>query len=261
MNEFKTILYAVEKNVAWITLNRPEVLNAFNEEMTTDLHNVLKAAEKDDTVRCIVITGAGRGFCSGQDLKSHSGTERRSLKESLVRRYNPIVKRMSSMDKPIIGMINGVAAGAGCSLALACDMRVMAESAGLIEVFIRIGLVPDSGSHWFLVRHIGLAKAFELATLGDKVDARQALELGLVNRVAPDDTLREETAKLAERFAGSPTKAIGLIKKTLNKAAHSDLDTILEYESYIQEIASLTEDHQEGLKAFTEKRKPGYKGR
>jgi 2-(1,2-epoxy-1,2-dihydrophenyl)acetyl-CoA isomerase len=261
MNDSNTIHYAVEKNVAWITLNRPEVLNAFNEEMTTDLHNALKAAEKDDTVRCIAVTGAGRGFCSGQDLKSHSGTERRSLKDSLIQRYNPIIRRIRSMDKPIIAMINGVAAGAGCSLALACDMRVMAESAGLIEVFIRIGLVPDSGSHWFLVRHVGLAKAFELATLGDKVDARQALELGLVNRVVSDDKLREETEKLAERFAGSPTKAIGLIKKALNKAVHSDLETILEYESYIQEIASLTDDHNEGLKAFTEKRKPEYKGR
>lgn len=261
MANYATIQFETRNNSAWITLNRPEVLNAFNEEMTTDLQNALKAAEKDDSIRCIVITGAGRAFCSGQDLKSHSGGEHRSLKDSLVRRYNPIIKRMRSMDKPIIAMINGVAAGAGCSLALACDMRVMAESANLIEVFIRIGLVPDSGSHWFLVRHVGLAKAFELAALGDKIDARKALELGLVNKIASDDSLLKETEMLADRLATSPTRAIGLIKRALNKAVHSNLETILEYESYLQEVASFTEDYREGVKAFIEKRKPEYKGK
>ncbi len=261
MADYSTILYEVKNNTCWITLNRPDVLNAFNEELTTDLHDALKSAEKDDNVRCIVITGAGRGFCSGQDLKSHSGEERRSLKDSLVRRYNPIIRRMRNMDKPIIAMINGVAAGAGCSLALACDMRVMAESASLVEVFIRIGLVPDSGSHWFLVRHVGLAKAFELAALGDKIDAQQALDLGLVNKLTSDDSLQKETEELAQRLAQSPTKAIGLIKRALNKSVHSDLESILEYESYLQEIASLTDDHKEGVQAFVEKRKPEYKGK
>ncbi len=261
MADYSTLLYDVKNNTAWITLNRPEVLNAFNDQLTSDLHDALKSAEKDDMVRCLVITGAGRGFCSGQDLKSHTGEERRSLKESLNRRYNPIIRRMRNMNKPVIGMINGVAAGAGCSLALACDMRIMAESGSLIEVFIRIGLVPDTGSHWFLARYIGLAKAFELAALGDKIDARQALELGLVNKVVSDDTLKQETENLANRLAASPTKAIGLIKRALNKAVYSDLESILEYESYIQEIASLTEDHQEGVKAFIEKRKPEFKGK
>ncbi len=261
MADFSSILYEVKNNTCWITLNRPDVLNAFNEELTTDLQNGLKAAEKDDAIRCIVITGAGRGFCSGQDLKSHSGEERRSLKDSLIRRYNPIIRRIRKMEKPVIAMINGVAAGAGCSLALACDMRVMAESASMVEVFIRIGLVPDSGSHWFLVRHVGLAKAFELAALGDKIDAQQALDLGLVNNITPDDLLQKETEALADRLAQSPTKAIGLIKRALNKAVHSDLESILEYESYMQEIASFTEDHREGVQAFIEKRKPEYKGK
>jgi len=261
MADYSTIQYEVKDSVAWITLNRPDVLNAFNEEMTTDLKNALKEAEKDETTRCLVITGSGRGFCSGQDLKSHSGEEKRSLKDSLVRRYNPIIRRMRKMDKPIVGMINGVAAGAGCSLALACDMRIMAESASLVEVFIRIGLVPDSGSHWLLVRHLGLAKAFELAALGDKIDAQQALDLGLANKITPDDSLHNETEALARRLAQSPTKAIGMIKRALNKAVHSDLDTILEYESYLQEIASFTDDYNEGVKAFIEKRKPEYKGR
>jgi 2-(1,2-epoxy-1,2-dihydrophenyl)acetyl-CoA isomerase len=261
MANFSSLLYEVNHGTAWITLNRPDVLNAFNEELSTELHNALREAEKDESVRCVVITGAGRGFCSGQDLKSHSGEEHRSLKDSLIRRYNPMIRRIRSMEKPVIAMINGVAAGAGCSLALACDMRIMAESASLIEVFIRIGLVPDSGSHWFLVRTVGLAKAFELAALGDKIDARQSLELGLVNKITPDETLRRETEDLANRLAASPTRAIGLIKRALNKAIHSDLETILNYESYIQEIASLSEDHREGIRAFIEKRKPEYKGR
>lgn len=261
MAEYSTVLYEVKRGTAWVTLHRPEVLNAFNEQLTTDLHNALKEAEQDELVRCVVISGSGRGFCSGQDLKSHQGEERRSLKESLERRYNPIIRRIRNMQKPIIAMINGVAAGAGASLALACDMRIMAESASLIEAFIRIGLVPDSGSHWFLIRQVGMAKAFELSALGDSVDSQNALNLGLVNMVVPDDGLREETERVANRFAEGPTKAIGLIKRALNKAAHSDLETILEYEAYLQEIASLTEDHREGIRAFFEKRKPVYRGK
>ncbi len=260
MPEYTTVLYEIRDNVAWITLNRPAVLNAFNDQLSTDLLAALTSADKDRTVRCIVLTGAGRGFCSGQDLKSQSGTERRSLKESLERRYNPIIRRIRKTDKPVLAMINGVAAGAGCSLALACDMRIMAADASLIEVFVRIGLVPDSGSHWFLVRYVGLAKAFEIAALGDSVNAEEAYRIGLVNKICPGDKLVEETTNLALRLAQSPTKAIGFIKRALNKAAHVDLDSMLEYESYIQEIVSRTEDHAEGVAAFLEKRKPKYKG-
>jgi 2-(1,2-epoxy-1,2-dihydrophenyl)acetyl-CoA isomerase len=261
MQDYQTLLYELRDMVGWITLNRPEVLNAFNDQMTADLQDVLREIEKNESVRCVVITGTGRGFCSGQDLKNHPNQERRSLRDSLVRRYNPIIRKIRAIDKPVIAMINGVAAGAGCSLALACDLRLMSEKASLIEVFIRIGLVPDSGSHWFLVRNAGLAKAFEFAALGDTIDARQALSAGLVNRVLPEEKLLDETTALASRLANSPTKAIGMIKRALNKAVHSDLESILEYESYLQEIASSTEDFHEGVTAFLEKRKPVFKGK
>lgn len=261
MATYQTLLYTIEGGLCTITLNRPEVFNAFNEQMKKELNEALKAAEKDSTVRCLVIRGAGeKAFCSGQDLKEHAGSNR-SLKESLEKSYNPMIMKIRTMEKPVIGMINGVAAGAGCSLALACDMRIMSSTAKLIEVFIRIGLVPDSGSHWFLSRLVGMAKAFEYAATGRDINAEEAERVGLVNKVVPPDKLEEETMALAKNFAQAPTKAIGLIKRTLNKSLYSDLETILAYEAYIQQIASDTEDHREGIKAFLEKRKANYVGK
>lgn len=263
MANYTTLLYALANNILTITLNRPDVYNAFNEAMKKELNDALKEAEKDPNVRCIVIRGAGdKAFCSGQDLKEHSdkGTKR-SLKESLEKSYNPIVRRMRSTEKPIIGMINGVAAGAGMSIALACDMRIMAESAKLIEVFIRIALVPDTGSHWFLPRLVGMAKAFEYAALGNDIGAAEAERVGLVNKVVPPAELEKATMELAGKLAKAPTKSIGLIKRALNKALSSDLDSLLDYEAYIQEIASLTEDHKEGVQAFLEKRPAQFKGK
>ena len=251
----------MQDSVLTITLNRPEVFNAFNEQMKKDLNDALKEAEKDASVRCIVLRGAGdKAFCSGQDLKEHMGLKR-SLKESLEKTYNPIIKKMRSIEKPIIGMINGVAAGAGCSVALACDMRVMSTTAKLIEVFIRIGLVPDSGSHWFLPRLAGMARAFEYAATGKDITAEEADRVGLVNKVAPPDQLEKVTMEMAVSLAAAPTRAIGLIKRALNKAVSSDLDTLLDYEAYIQQIASETEDHMEGVTAFLEKRPAKFKGR
>jgi len=243
-------------------MNRPDVYNALNEQMKKELNEALKEAERDVAVRCLVLRGAGdKAFCSGQDLKEHSNIEsRRSLKQSLETRYNPMIRGMRTMEKPIVGMINGVAAGAGMSIALACDLRIMADSAKLIEVFIRIGLVPDSGSHWFLSRLVGMAKAFEYAALGQDIPAAEAERVGLVNRVVPAAELDSTVKEIAERLAKAPTKAIGLIKRTLNKALSSDLDTILDYEATIQEIASLTDDHREGVTAFLEKRPPQFKG-
>ncbi len=263
MTSYNTLLYTLFNNVLTITLNRPDVYNAFNEAMKKELYDALKEAEKDPNVRCIVLRGAGdKAFCSGQDLKEHSGKDtRRSLKESLEKSYNPLVRRMRNMEKPIIGMINGVAAGAGMSVALACDMRIMAESAKLIEVFIRIALVPDTGSHWFLPRLVGMAKAFEYAALGNDIGAAEAERVGLVNKVVPAAELEKTTMELAGKLAKAPTKSIGLIKRTLNKALSSDLDSLLDYEAYIQEIASLTEDHKEGVQAFLEKRPAQFKGK
>lgn len=261
MPSFQTLLYNLNDGVCTITLNRPDVYNAFNEQMKKELIDALKETERDPAVRCLVLRGAGdKAFCSGQDLKEHAGAKR-SLKESLEKSYNPMIRRIRSMEKPVIGMINGVAAGAGCSLALACDMRVMATTAKLIEVFIRIALVPDSGSHWFLTRLVSMARAFEYATTGRDIGAEEAERVGLVNKIVPPEKLEEETMAIAKQFALAPTTSIGLIKRTLNKSLSSDLDTILDYEACIQEIAAGTDDHKEGVTAFLEKRKPNFKGR
>ncbi|MEX2117662.1 MAG: enoyl-CoA hydratase-related protein [Bacteroidota bacterium] len=260
---FETLLYSVAEDVCTITMNRPEVFNAVNEQMKRELNEAMKSAEKDPSIRCVVIRGAGeKAFCSGQDLKEHSGKEgKRSLKESLETRYNPLIRKMRTMEKPVIGMINGVAAGAGMSIALACDMRIMADTARLIEVFVRIGLVPDSGSHWFLPRLVGMAKAFEYAALGQDINAAEAERVGLVNKVVPAAELETSTMELARQLAKAPTRAIGLIKRTLNKALALDLDSLLDYEAIIQEVASQTEDHKEGVAAFNEKRPAQFKGR
>ena len=256
----ETILYLLNDGVLTITMNRPEAYNAFNEKMKKELLDALKQGEKDPAVRCIVIRGVGdKAFCSGQDLKEHAG-QKRSLKESLERSYNPIIRKIRSIEKPVIAMINGVAAGAGCSLALACDMRIMTSTAKLIQAFVRIALVPDTGAHWFLPRLAGPARAFEYAATGRDVPADEAERVGLVNKTVPPTELESVTMELARSFAGAPTRSIGLIKRTLNKALASDLDTTLDYEAHIQQIASETEDHKEGVQAFLEKRKPNFKG-
>jgi 2-(1,2-epoxy-1,2-dihydrophenyl)acetyl-CoA isomerase len=261
MPPYTALLSTITNSVLTITLNRPESYNAVNEAMKNELNDAFKLAEKDENVRCIVLRGAGeKAFCSGQDLKEHGGSKR-SLKESLEKSYNPLIRKMRTLEKPIIGMINGVAAGAGLSIALACDMRIMSESAKLIEVFIRIGLVPDSGSHWFLPRLVGMAKAFEYSATGRDIDAAEAERVGLVNRVAPSSDLEKVTMEVAGKLAAAPTRSIGLIKRTLNKSLSSDLDALLDYEALIQEIASKTEDHQEGVKAFLEKRQAQFKGK
>lgn len=261
MTEYATILCGVEAGVLVITMNRPERYNAINEQMKRELNGAFREAEKDAAVRCIVVRGAGdKAFSAGQDLKEHT-TAKRSLRESLEKEYNPLIRRMRAIEKPVIGMINGVAAGAGCSIALACDMRVMSTTASLIEVFVRIGLVPDSGSHWFLPRLAGMARAFEYAATGRDIGAEEAERVGLVNRVASPETVEQVTLEIARGLAAGPTRAIGLMKRTLNRALASDLDSLLAYEAAIQEIASRTEDHREGVRAFLEKRTAAFTGR
>lgn len=258
---FECILYTVESGVATITLNRPDVFNAFNDQQSYELQDALKQAKRDAEVRVVILTGAGKAFCSGQDLKAIAQSENRSLSESLYKRYNPIIKAMRELPKPIICRLNGVAAGAGCSLALASDMIIAAENASLIEVFVNVGLVLDSGSSYFLPRLVGSARAFELSTMGSKVTAQKALEWGMVNRVVPAEELDAAVEEVVAYYRQAPTKAIALMKTMLNKSFHSDLDTMLEYEAYCQEIAGRSEDYKEGVKAFNEKRKPEFKGR
>lgn len=257
---YETILFEVENGIATLTLNRPDVFNAFNEQQSFDVIDALKKVEKDKSIRVLIITGAGKAFCSGQDLKSIAGAKNRSLSESLYKRYNPMIRAIRNLPVPVIAKVNGVAAGAGCSLALACDMVVAAEQANFIEVFINVGLVLDSGSSYFLPRLVGSARAFEMSTMGSKVSATQALQWGLINRAVPAEQLDEETLKIAQYYAQAPTKAIALMKKMLNKSFHSDLDTMLEYEAYCQEIAGRSNDYKEGVAAFNEKRKPEFKG-
>lgn len=257
---FETLLFEITDGRALITLNRPDVYNAFNDQMRKELLAALKEAEKDTAVRVVILTGAGKAFCSGQDLKEVLANPDRSISESLHKGYNPLIKQMRNMPKPVIGRLNGIAAGAGCSLALACDMVIASEEAALSEIFINIGLVLDSGSAYFLPRLVGSAIAFELATTGRKVSANEAVTIGLINKAVPSDQLDTAVMEMAAYYEHAPTKAIGLMKKMLNKSFQSDLDTLLEYEAYCQDIAATTSDSKEGIAAFLQKRKPQFKG-
>jgi len=259
--EFKFLLYTVKQGVATISLNRPEVYNALNDEITFELQEAFKAMAKDETVRVVVLTGEGKAFCSGQDLKASEGETKRSFLDSLHKRYNPIVRAIRNLPKPVICKLNGVAAGAGCSLALACDLIIASEEATLIEVFINIGLVPDSGSSYFLPRLVGTQKAFELCTMGSRVKAKEAAAMGLITKAVPTDQLDVAVAEYTTYYSAAPTKAIGLIKKMLNKSATATLDEMLDYEAYCQEIAGNTHDYKEGVSAFLEKRKAEFKGK
>jgi 2-(1,2-epoxy-1,2-dihydrophenyl)acetyl-CoA isomerase len=260
--EYETIRYTLDEGVLDLRLNRPEVLNAFNRQMTTDIQDALKKAEREAAVRCIVFSGEGRAFSSGEDLKARQAEGGGGGFGATLRdRYNPIIRKIRNIDKPVLASVNGVAAGAGCSLALACDMRIAADNARFIEVFVRVGLVPDSGSSFFLPRLVGLGKALEMAFLGEEVGAEDALRLGLVNRVVPAAELEAQTRELALRLAKGPTRAIGLAKRAINRGLSMDLDQLLDYEVYAQEIAGGSEDHREGLKAFAEKRQPDFQGR
>ncbi|MGE6260949.1 enoyl-CoA hydratase-related protein [Heyndrickxia sporothermodurans] len=256
---YETILYEVKNQVAWIKLNRPDKLNAFNEQMKLEVKTALKEAAIDNEVRCIVITGEGRAFCSGQDLQSVK--ENTDYGELLRNYYNPMVQQLAALEKPVIAAINGTAAGAGLSLALACDFRLANEKASFIQAFIHVGLVPDSGNMYYLPRIIGHAKALELSILGEKITANEAKDVGLVTKVIPADSWDSEVAIFAERLAQMPTKAIGLIKRYLNQSWDSNLQEVLEKEAYAQKIAGQSFDHKEGVSAFLNKRKPIFKGK
>lgn len=262
---FETITLGMNGAICTITLNRPDSLNSLNDQMTTDLANAIKQLKRDDAVRCVVVTGAGRAFSSGQDLgdlkKKYSDPQHvPHLLDDLRRRYNPVVTGLRDLEKPVIAAVNGVAAGAGLSIALACDIRIASDKASFIEVFVNVGLVPDSGSTYTLPRLVGLGKALELCFTGDKVSADEALRIGMVNRVVPADKLMEATNELATKLASLPTRAIGLTKRLLNRSLTSDLNEQLEAEAFAQETAGLTVDHREGVVAFFEKRQPKFQG-
>lgn len=258
---YNSIITEKKDSVLYITLNRPDVYNAFNDEMTYELQDAFRKDAAEEDVRCVVVTGAGKAFCSGQDLKDFTD-KKSTFKEALDKRYNPLIRLITELPKPVIASINGVAAGAGLSLALACDYRIAVESATLIEVFINVGLVPDSGSSFYLMKILGYAKAFELCATGDKVTAKEAKELGLVNKVVSNGTLLKKiTEQTAKNFAAKPTFAIGMIKDLLSKAAHLPLNDILELEAVHQQSAGNSADFKEGVAAFLEKRKPKFTGK
>jgi 2-(1,2-epoxy-1,2-dihydrophenyl)acetyl-CoA isomerase len=252
----------VADHVCTITLSRPDVYNAVNDAFTTELQEAIKQAERDESVRVLVITGAGKAFCSGQDLgdlkKKYVPGYVPHLGDDLRRRYNPIIRRIARLEKVVIAAVNGVAAGAGCSLALACDIRLAAEEASFIEVFINVGLIPDSGSSFFLPRLVGLGKAMEMCCTAEKVSAQEALRLGLVNRVVPAASLLGEARALAARIAAMPARGVGLTKRLLRQSLENDLEAQLEAEAFGQETAGMTADHFEGVSAFLEKRKPAF---
>jgi len=261
---YGTIKTETTNNVLWISLSRPDRLNAFNDQMGDELLDALREGTKSAEARCLVLTGEGRAFSVGEDLSTSRTTydsgKPMLLGEVLKRRYNPIVQSIRRMEKPVLALVNGVAAGAGLGLALACDMRAASDKATFHEAFLKAGPVPDSGTSFWLPRILGLGKAMEVALLGEPIDARRALSLGLVNWVFPDESLRIEAAKIAERLAKGPTKAMGLAKRALNRAIVVDLDSSLEYEMYLQGIAGRTKDHIEGVRAFFDKREPSFVG-
>jgi 2-(1,2-epoxy-1,2-dihydrophenyl)acetyl-CoA isomerase len=253
------LLQSVTDGVLTLTLNRPEVLNAITPALLDEVTDSLRDAAAGSTVRAVVITGAGRGFCSGQDLRAAASDEGLDVGAVLRDHYTPAIRAIRSMDQPVIAAVNGVAAGAGFSLALACDLRIAAESATFVQAFVRIGLIPDLASTYFLPRLIGPARAAELAMLGETVDAVRAQELGLVNRVVPDAELAPAAAELAGRLARGP-RSIGLTKRALDVSLENDLEAQLAVEQRLQTEATTTSDFAEGLRAFLEKRRATFTG-
>jgi 2-(1,2-epoxy-1,2-dihydrophenyl)acetyl-CoA isomerase len=256
----------VESGIAWLTLNRPDVRNAMNAEMREEILRVLDAAAGDAAIRCVVVTGAGKGFCTGADLSGsrtgvaeppHPGAARAAMRQSTQR----LVRALLELEKPVIAAVNGVAAGFGVHLALACDLVVASEDARFIEVFVRRGLAIDGGGAYLLPRRIGLARAKELVFLGDEISAKEAERIGLINRCVPAGELEATVRGIAERIACGPTFALGLSKCLLNRSLDSDLDTALAEEAFAQSLVVQSEDVKEGLRAFAEKRPPVFKGR
>ena len=257
MSEEATILYDLSDGVATITLNRPRAYNAFTARMHAELMSALDQVERDAAVRCVVLTGAGSAFCSGQDLKDLAPGQ--SFGELVRGRYNPLVLKLRAIPKPIVAAVNGVAAGAGMSLALACDFRVAVDAARFVAAFANVGLVPDTGMSYFLPRLIGLTRAVELCMTGGTLDAATALSYGMINAVAGADEFPGAVRQLAERLAAGPATALGLIKRSFELALAAPLRQSLDYEAEAQEIAGSSAEYAEGVRAFREKRRPQFR--
>jgi 2-(1,2-epoxy-1,2-dihydrophenyl)acetyl-CoA isomerase len=259
-----SLLVSLEAGVLTLTLNRPEKLNAFNPEMHQALRQGLERAADEAEVRAVILTGSGRGFCAGQDLSERdvsAGAAPIDLSVSLGSNYNPLVRRLRALAKPIVCAVNGVAAGAGANIALACDIVLAARSARFVQAFSRIGLVPDSGGSYFLPRLVGTARAMGLALLADSLSAEQAEQWGLIWKTVDDERLGAEATALARRLANGPTKGYVLLKKALYSSSGNSLDAQLDLERDLQREAGLSEDYREGVTAFKEKREPKFSGK
>ena len=260
---YESILYSVAKGVACLTLNRPDSLNSFTAAMHAEVAEVLTEAADDTTIRAVVITGAGRGFCAGQDLNDRNVApgQRVDLGDSVERFYNPLIRRITEMEKPVICAVNGVAAGAGANIALACDLVFAARSAKFVESFAMLGLIPDSGGTWHLPRLVGMARAKGMAMLMPKITAEQAREWGLIWEVVDDADLMATVMPLAEHLAPQPTRGFAYTKQAFSASMTNSLQDQLEVEKGLMRAAGFTDDYAEGVKAFLEKRKPEYTGR
>lgn len=252
--------YDVVDAVATITFDRPRALNALDVPLKQALLAALEAAGRDTAVRAVILTGAGRAFCAGQDLRERLAPDAAPLDVEIRERYNPIVRAIRGAEKPVIAAVNGVAAGAGASLAFACDLRIAAEDASFVLAFGQVGLIPDSGATWFLPRLVGSARAAELAFTGDAISAAEAERVGLVNRVVANERLLDEATALARQLAASAPLALALTKRALNRSAETTLDEALDEEATLQGIAGASADHAEGIAAFVEKRPPRFTG-
>jgi 2-(1,2-epoxy-1,2-dihydrophenyl)acetyl-CoA isomerase len=261
---YETIEFEITEGVAVLTLNRPDRMNSFNTQMHGEVRDALKQVKKDDSVRCLLITGNGRGFCAGQDLSDRNvdpNAEMPNLGESIEKNYNPLIRTLQGLEMPVICAVNGVAAGAGANIAFACDIVLAARSASFIQAFCKIGLVPDSGGTWTLPRLVGHARAMALSMLGDKISAEQAQSWGMIWQVIDDEQLKDEALSLAKRLATQPTKGLALIKRAIQSSWDNSFDEQLDLERDLQTLAGRTEDYREGVKAFMEKRQPDFKGK
>jgi len=255
-----TVLIQTENNVAYLTLNRPEKFNSFNRDMALALQQQLDACEKDSQIRCIYITGSGKAFCAGQDLAEATDPQGPEMERIVEEHYNPVILRLRRIEKPIIAAVNGVAAGAGANIALACDIVVANASAVFIQAFSKIGLIPDSGGTFFLPRLIGMQRAAALMMTAEKVSAAEATGMGMIYKYFADDVFEAESKKMAVQLAQMPTKGLGLTKRLLNEAYDNTLQEQLEREKKVQVEAGATHDFKEGVRAFLEKRKPEFRG-
>jgi 2-(1,2-epoxy-1,2-dihydrophenyl)acetyl-CoA isomerase len=257
----ESILTSSVNSVLTITLNRPDKYNSFNREMALRLHKALDEAKEDASVRCIVITGAGKAFCAGQDLNEVTDPDGPELIKIVDEHYNPLIKRIRYIEKPIVAAVNGVAAGAGANIALACDVVIARASASFVQAFSKIGLIPDSGGTYILPRLVGWQKALAIAILGDKISAAEAERMGMIYKAVEDDLFEETIAAISTMLAQMPTAGIGLTKRAFNSSFSNDLDKQLVIEEQLQFAASQTEDYKEGVNAFLEKRKPIFSGK